>query len=182
MLLPAMLLSNACNAGMDFSYEKGITYQCRTTAKHVAVRAARQLAFKIVGLSCTARDKPLHNRCTFHVEKLLCADFRVCSEVLQLSFETHHRLREKRKIFVSYVLCWTFGHLQKQMNKAINIPHGANVMSIASQESQKWRRAPSSFALYFCWSRSSCWHKFRIWNNKFGARLLKGSESRTVSS
>lgn len=105
MLLPAMLLSNACNAGMDFSYEKGITYQCRTTAKHVAVRAARQLAFKIVGLSCTARDKPLHNRCTFHVEKLLCADFRVCSEVLQLSFETHHRLREKRKIFVSYVLC-----------------------------------------------------------------------------
>lgn len=105
MPLPAMLLSNACNAVTAFLYEKGVKYQCWTTAKRVAVRAARQLAFKIVGLSRTARNKPLHNRCTFHVEKLLRTDFRVCSEVLQLSFETHHRLREKRKIFVSYVLC-----------------------------------------------------------------------------
>lgn len=49
MSLPAMLLSNASNAVIAFSYKKGVTYRCQTAAKHAAVRAARQLALKLLG-------------------------------------------------------------------------------------------------------------------------------------
>lgn len=50
-------------------YDKGFMSRWQTAGKCVAATAARQLASKLLGF-CTAHDKPLHNCCTFPVEKL----------------------------------------------------------------------------------------------------------------
>lgn len=75
MPLAVVLLSKTSNAVMALLYGKDVTSHCQTTTKHIAASVAKQWGFEIVGVFCTAHAKLLHNRCTFHVEKLPHAEF-----------------------------------------------------------------------------------------------------------